>query len=121
MASGEHDSRPCWPSLATKKGTSTCRSSMWWRSGGSSTVLGKNRSSLVRSPCARWRSRVTATHRWFCREAVLASCSAEVSAFSCRALSTSTCRITSEPSPSSSSRRARSSQSVSAASAASRT
>ena len=29
MASGEQESRPCWPSLATKKGTSTCRSSMW--------------------------------------------------------------------------------------------
>ena len=53
--------------------------------------------------------------RSFCREAALASWSAAVRALSW-ALSTLTCRISSEPSPSSSSRRARSSQSVSVAS-----
>ena len=82
---------------------------------------GRSAAAWSGPPCARLRSRVTATHRCSAATAARASCSAEVSAFSCRALSTSTCRITSALSPSSSSRRAPQQPVGSAASAASST
>src|SRR5437764_1047846 len=53
IASGEQVSLACWLSLARKKGTSSCRSSMWCRSGASSTLLGKWRKTLVRSAVLR--------------------------------------------------------------------
>jgi hypothetical protein len=53
---------------------------MWCRSGGSSTVPGKNRSSLVRSSFALPRFSVAATRSVCWRPAALASCSALASA-----------------------------------------
>src|SRR6266566_3804227 len=103
IASGEQVSRPCWLSRARKNGTSSCRSSMWWRSGGSSTVPWKNRSSLVRSVADRLRFSVIATRSSVCRLAVLASCSALTSACTCLTFSRSACLMISMPTPSASS------------------
>ena len=94
---------------------------MWWRSGGSSTVPGKNRSSLVRSAVAGPAAQRDRHPQRVLPPAARASSSALASACSCRALSRSTCRMTSVPSPSSSSPRARTSQSWPVASAASST
>ena len=95
---------PAWP---RRTAPASCRSSMWCRSGGSSTVLGKCRSSLFRSPCApaaaqRDRHPQVApagrppwppAARWPARAAAARP-------------SASTCLMTRVPSPSSSSRRA---------------
>ena len=99
IAAGEQASGPCWLSLARKNGTSSCRSSMWWRSGGSSTVPGKNCSRPARSPLTGpWLS-VTATHSAFCVPAACVCSSALRGARSRGALSRPACRMTRLPWP----------------------
>ena len=52
IAAGEQLTRPCWLSLPRKNGTSSRRSSLWCRSGGTPTVPGNSRSRPVRSVVA---------------------------------------------------------------------